>query len=366
MNQRTLRIPSAPKHTGDESEATLQERAREHVDRHPGLHFLADVMRALHGGPDARRNAKTFFGAFAPREMMNAFAERPDLRARVVKAMTGSPAALLRRLGPDALAAQIDLLAIDDLPEAERSVRAEGDRALSVPELYLKYLDPLDVATYFPAASIWRYEGQDEWWRSEGDAGARALMAVELRSVRRHGIMTDSELLDLLGDETLERHLSVGFRTEMRKLARRAAAEGRPFTDANFFAGAGGSRDLVDEIVECVPLVQLRELVFQAAAMLGLREQGAAGEAPKIVRAAEVPSAAAPVTPAPVAALPRVGPKASPPSPPPAKPAPDRRAAKTPASEAMAKVDRALAGEDTAPPQPDDELAFVEEISERI
>jgi len=361
MNQRTLRIPSAPKHTGDESEATLQERAREHVDRHPGLHFLADVMRALHGAPNARRNAKTFFGAFAPREMMSAFAERPDLRARVVKAMTGSPTALLRRLGPDALAAQIDLLAIDDLPEAERSVRAEDDRALSVPELYLKYLDPLDVAAYFPAASIWRYEGQDEWWRSEADAGARALMAAELRSVRRHGIMTDSELLDLLGDETLERHLSVGFRTEMRKLCRKAAAEGRPFTDGDFFAGAGGSRDLVDEIVESVPMAQLRELVLQAAAMLGLREPGAAGEAPKCARVAEAASASPPAT-----GLPRVGPKAAPPAPPPAKAAPDRRAAKTPASEAMAKVDRALAGEDVAPPQPDDELAFVEEISERI
>jgi hypothetical protein len=358
MNQRTLRIPSAPKHNGDESDATLQERAREHVDRHPGLHFLADVMRALHEAPDARRNAKTFFGAFPPREMMIAFADRPDLRARLVKALTGSPTALLRRLGPEALAAQIDLLAIDDLPEAERAVRAEGDRALSVPDLYFKYLDALDVATYFPAASIWRYEGQDDWWRSEANAGARSIMTAELRSIRRHGIMTDSEILDLLGDETLERHLSLAFRTQMRKLQRKAAAEGRPFTDADFFAGAGGSRDLVDELVESVPMAQLRDVVGQAAAMLGLREPDAAAAAQRSAPAAE------PATPAPApSGLPRVGPKAAPPAPPPAKAAtPERRAGKSAASEAMAKVDRALAGEE-APPQPDDDLAFVEEIS---
>ena len=143
------------------------------------------------------RSAKGFYSAFAPREMMDALAQRPDLRVKAVKAITAG-AHLLRRLPPDALASQIDLLVAEDLPEAERSVRAEADRALAVHDLYMKYLDAVDLATYLPAQSILTYESQDSWWKWEPTAGTRALMATELRSIRRHGILTDAEILDLL------------------------------------------------------------------------------------------------------------------------------------------------------------------------
>jgi hypothetical protein len=365
MNQRTLRIPSALKHAGDEqTDVALQEKAREHVDRHPGLHFLADVMRSLHGSNDPMREAQEFFAAFPPKEMMEALGQRPDLRVRVVKAITGSPTALLRRLPADALASQIDLLAMDDLPESERAVRAEGDRSLSVHELYLKYLEPLDVATYFSAHAIWKYEGEDEWWKAAPTASTRALMVAELRSIRRHTIMSDSEIIDLVGDETLEKHLPLEVRTAMRKAARRAGAEGRPFSDTDLFAGAGGPRDLIDEMVDHVPWTQLREVIGQVAAMLGLREQDAPAAA------ATGASAATSATPA---GAPRLGPKAAPPSPPPAKGAPngqsgDKRAAgaKSLPHVGSAKSDRAGVPDDAAPPQPDDDLAFVEEISGRI
>src|SRR6476660_1572458 len=165
MTQRTLRIPGTLKHTSDEqTDVALQEKAREHVDRHPGIRYLADVMRALHAPSVPIRNAKAFFSAFAPREVMDALAQRPDLRVKLVKAITGGAPTLLRRLPSDALASQIDLLVIEDLPEAERSVRAESDRALAVHDLYVKYLDPLDVATYLPASTIWTYESHDDWW----------------------------------------------------------------------------------------------------------------------------------------------------------------------------------------------------------
>ena len=151
MNQRTLRIPGTLKHKGEQSDASLQETAREHVERHPGLLFLADVLRALHAAPAPLRDPAAFFDAFSPREVMDAFGERPDLRVRALKAITGGPTALLRRLSTEAVASQIDLLAIDELPEAERSVRADADRALSVHDLFLKYVDPVDIATYLPA-----------------------------------------------------------------------------------------------------------------------------------------------------------------------------------------------------------------------
>ena len=99
------------------------------------------------------------------------------------------------------------------------------------------------------------------------------LMATELRSIRRHGILSDSEILDLLGEETLEQHLSLAFRTGLRKVARRAAAAGKPFTDADLFAGPGASaRDLIDEMVDSVPMARLREVVAQAGRILGVSE----------------------------------------------------------------------------------------------
>jgi hypothetical protein len=361
MNQR-MRIPGALKHSADEgSDATLQERAREHVDRHPGLQFLADVMKALHGSPDPQRDAQEFFVAFPAKEMMEALSQRPDLRVRVVKAITGTPTALLRRLPADALASQIDLLAIDDLPESERSVRAEADRSLSVHELYHKYLEPVDVATYFPTDAIWKFEAQDNWWTEAPTPGTRALMAAELRSVRRHAIMTDSEILDLLGDETLETHLPLPVRTALRKAARRAAAEGRPFTDADMFAGVGGSRDLIDEMVDNVPWAQLREVIVQvAAAMLGYLEPDAARDPGRTATAGSAPTGAN--TPAPVpASASRVGPKASPPLPPPAK-----GRGSSPKSLPHVGPGKGPATPDDAPPQPDDDLAFLEEVSGRI
>ena len=81
MNQRTLQLPGTLKHTSDEqTDVALQEKAREHADRHPGVRYLADVLRALHAPGALMRSAKGFYGAFTPREVMDAFAQRPDLR----------------------------------------------------------------------------------------------------------------------------------------------------------------------------------------------------------------------------------------------------------------------------------------------
>jgi hypothetical protein len=377
MNQRTLRIPSTLKHKGEQSDASLQETAREHVDRHPGLLFLADVLRALHASPAPLRGAAAFFDAFPPREVMEAFSERPDLRVRALKALTGGPTALLRRLSTEAVATQIDLLAADDLPEAERSVRAEADRVLSVHELYFKYVDPVDIATYLPADVIWEYEARDAWWSREATAGDRSLMVTELRSVRRHALLTDSEILDLLGDETFERYMPLTVRTALRAAARRAAAAGKPFTDSDLFAiGDKGGRDLVDEIVENIPLPALRVVVDQVAQMLGLSAQNAVTGPTRV--AVPAPAGRAPAIATPATAD-RIGPKPAavgslpppnagkgapvsasnsrPPAPPPPRVAGSKMEALAAALEAT-EVD--------GPPQPDDELAFVEEVYERV
>jgi len=379
MIQGKPAIPGALRHTNEEqTDVSLQEKAREHAERHPSLRYLADVLRVLHDTAAPLRNAKTFYDAFSPREVMDAFAQRPDLRVKVGKAITGSPAALLRRLSAEALASQIDLLAIEDLPEAERSVRAEADRSRTVQELYLKYVDPIDVATYLPARSIWLYESHDDWWRWEPTATTRGLMAAELRSIRRHAILTDSEIFDVLGEETLERHLSLAIRTGLRRAARRAASEGRLFTDTDLFAsvGVGGGRDMIDEMVESVPLPQLREVIVRASRGLGLSALDENEEPTKVMVGSSAKDAAA--VPIPIGQ--RVGPKPTPPvmaaptpmpsagklqmpndrgATPPPRPVP-------PAPPAKSGRPPSVAAELDAPPQPDDEFAFLEEASGRV
>ena len=377
MTQKALRIPGTLKHTSDEqTDVALQEKAREHAGRHPGVGYLADVLRALHAPGALMRSATGFYGAFAPREVMDALAQRPDLRVKMVKAITGGAPTLLRRLPPDALASQIDLLVIEDLPESERSVRAEADRALSVHDLYMKYLDPVDLATYLPVQSIWAYESNDSWWKWEPTAGTRALMATELRSIRRHGILTDSEILDLLGEETMEHHLSLAVRTGLRRAARRAAAAGKPFTDADLFAGPGaGARDLIDEMVDSVPMPQLRDVVAQAGRILGASELDDNEEPTAVTFGGSSRDAAA--VPTPIGQ--RIGPKPMPavtPAPssllmgkprtvndrnatPPPKPIPAAPAAK-------AGRPAPILADAAGPPEPDDDLAFLEEISGRV
>ena len=87
----------------------------------------------------------------------------------------------------------------EDLPASERALRAEEDRGLPVLDLYVKYLDPTDLAAYLPVAMVWEYEAFDSWWTRERGPAGRGLMAAELKSIRKHGILTDSEFLDVLG-----------------------------------------------------------------------------------------------------------------------------------------------------------------------
>jgi hypothetical protein len=308
-----MRIPGTLKHLVEaSSDSQLEAEAHAHAEHHPGVRFLADVLVALHQGGQALRGARDLYAAFAPREVLEAFAQRPDLRVKVVRAITGGPGALLRRLTPADLATQVELLASEDLPASERQVRAEDDRALSIPEIYLKHLQPLDLSTYLPARRIWQYESQDSWWTQDPTPGARALMAAELRSTRLHRLVPDSEILDLIGDEQLERDLPLAVRTRLRSAARKAGSEGRAFRDSDLFAALrspDGSRDLVDDLADNVPLPVLRKVVARAMENLGLTAEEMAPAA-----GAAAPEAAAKpaATPTPPAATPT--PPAAPPS----------------------------------------------------
>ena len=279
-----LRIPGPLKHAGEaRAETELLKEARGYVAAQPGVRFLADVLSALHAPMQPLRNARAFYGAFGPRQMMQAFGERAELRVRLVRAMTGGPPALLRRIVPADLATQIELLVAEDLPPAERVLRAEEDRNLSVMDLYLKYLEPADLAAYLPPSAIWQYESQDEWWRHDG-AAHRTLMAAELKSIRKHGVLGDGEILDMIGDETLEMHLPLPVRTALRTAARKAASEGKPFRDSDMFhsrRSPDGKRDFSDELAESLSLGTLRQVVTRAAEVLGLAAVAVAPPAPE-------------------------------------------------------------------------------------
>lgn len=294
MEKGTQRVPGTLKHGDARSEGDLIKEQRAHLAAQPGVRFLVDVLAALHAQPHPLRSAAAFHTAFPPRLVLPALAERSDLRVRLVRAITGGPATLLRRLPPAELASQIELLISEDLPAAERSVRAEEDRPLAVVDLYLKYLEPGDLAAYLPAATLWQYEGHDGWWKRDASAATRTLLSAELKSIRRHAILADGEILDVIGDEALERDLPLAVRTRLRTAARKAGREGRAFRDGDLFASLrsdDGTRDLTDHLVESMPMATLRQVVSRAAEVLGLV---AAPAEP----AAKAPPPARPETPA--------------------------------------------------------------------
>ncbi len=250
----------------------MQREVRAHFDAHPGVRFLVDVLAALHSRPDPVRSAAVFYKKFPAAVTMEALEHRADLRARVLQALTAGPPSLTRRMAPQVITAQIELLVDRDIPGDERAIRAEEDRSLSVHELYLKYLDPMDLAAYLPAVDLWSYETQGSWWEKGTDA-TRRLMAAEIKSIRRHKILTDTELIDAVGDEILERDLPLAVRTAIRGAARRSALQNKPFTDTDLFECVrtpDGTRDLVDNLAESVPLTVLRNLVVRAAQVLEL------------------------------------------------------------------------------------------------
>ena len=262
---------------GARSDADLQREVKKHFDAHPGVRFLVDVLSALHARPDPVRPAEAFYRKFPASVIMEALEGRADLRARVVQALTAGPPSLTRRMPPQVVTAQIELLVERDIPAEERAVRAEADRGLSVYEVYLKYVDPIDLAAYLPARELWAYESDGAWWEN-ANASTRRLMAAELKSIRRHKILTDTELLDALGDDVMERDLPVVVRAALRGAARRAALEKQPFSDTDVFdcvRSPDGSRDLIDSLVESVPLAHLRVVIVRAAEVLGLQEPAA-------------------------------------------------------------------------------------------
>jgi hypothetical protein len=289
MADLPLIVPGIVRHSkGARGDAERTKEVRAHYDGAPGLRFLADMLVAIHARPVPVRTAQQFYAKFPAKVAMAALESRPDLRARILQALTGGPPSLTRRLSHEVMTSQIDLLIENDLPEEERSVRAADDRGRTVVELYLKYLDPVDLVAYLPAADLWAYEREDAWWEKATDS-TRRLMAAEIKSIRRHRILSDSELLDRLGNDTLERDLPVAVRARIRAAARAAAADAKPFTDTDVFdcvRSSDGARDLVDDLVTSVALPHLRLMIDRAAEVIGLVE-------PKVVPAPPVAEAAA-------------------------------------------------------------------------
>ena len=295
MADPALLVPGVLRHSkGARSDTDRTKEVRAHADASPGLRFLADVLVALHARPDPIRTPQNFYAKFPAKAVMAALQDRPDLRARVMLALTGGPPSLARRLTHEVMTSQIELLVENDLPEEERAVRATDDRGKGVMELYLKYLQPIDLVAYLPAAELWAYERNDAWWERTTPS-TRRMMAAELKSIRAHKILSDTELLDRLGNETLERDLPVAIRARLRAAARASAAASKPFSDTDVIdcvRSDDGARDLVDELVVSVALPHLRGIVERAATVIGLVEAKPA-PAPEPTEDTPRPSAAA-------------------------------------------------------------------------
>ena len=298
------RAPGPLKHPAEvTAEPELQKQQRGFLAANPGARFLADVLAALHAPAQPMRDARAFHAGFSPQVVLQAFSARAELRVRLVRAITGGPPALLRRMAAEDLAKQVELLVAEDLPAAERSLRAEEDRALDVFQLYQKYLDPGDLASYLPSPLLWQYESHDQWWTRAATPASRALMTAELKSIRAHAILSDGEILDVLGDETLERDLPLAVRTRLRSAARKAGREGKTFRDGDLFGALrseDGKQDLTDHLAEHVSAATLRKVVARAAEVLGLTQTSPVAES--LPRELTPPPVREPAAPAPAAA----------------------------------------------------------------
>src|SRR3954452_415693 len=99
MERGTLRILATLKRgTEARSDADLVKEVRAHLAAQPGVRFLADVLAEMHAPPHPLRSPAAFHAAFPPHLVLQALSERPELRVRVVRAITGGASALLRRL----------------------------------------------------------------------------------------------------------------------------------------------------------------------------------------------------------------------------------------------------------------------------
>jgi hypothetical protein len=228
--------------------------------------FLAAIVE--HALSIGRRKPTDFLRAFGAREIMAALRDQPVLRANILAATTGLNAKVAIKKSAES--------AGDDLEIALTE-------KVTTEEAIVTLFDPDDRVRYLDHARLWEFVVQGDFWKARGAAAklAREHMAYILARARAEKLLSDRDLVDGIGLETLVASLP---KPDVVRLLERALTEGRatrPLTDE-------GVLDVLPpaHLLEHVDLTHVWERVI--AAKLAASKPGlAAALAPAPVAAEE-------------------------------------------------------------------------------
>jgi hypothetical protein len=193
-----------------ESSRSLDDAAVQSKLNAPRDRFLAAVVdNALSVG---RRSAKDFLRHFPPRDIMNALAEQPRLRAKILVSTTGVNEKIALR--KPASSAGEDL----EIALSER-VTEEAD--------IVSLFDPDDRVRYLEHAKLWDFVIEGEFWRpNEATTGfiPREHIAYILSRARAEKLISDGEIVDGIGLDVLVGSLP---KPDIVRVLERAIYEGR-------------------------------------------------------------------------------------------------------------------------------------------
>lgn len=189
--------------------------------------FMAHVI--VHGLEAGRRSSRDFLRHFTPARIMDALADKPNLRADILESATG----VKRKIALKKSAAS-----------AGEDLQIALDEAVTVPDTVVSLFQPDDRVRYLPIQALWSYVVEGEFWRvSKADKDAfevaRSHVAFMLDRGLKDQLLSHQEVIEGIGVDQLAKLMP---RTELEialDSALTAGRSGQPFSDADLFAELG-------------------------------------------------------------------------------------------------------------------------------
>ncbi len=219
--------------------------------------FLAHAID--HALVSGRRSAADFIRWFSPARIMEALADKPELRARILVETTGTREKVA--LQKSAASAGEDLQIALDV----RETSADDIVRLFRPDDRVRYLD---------GRELWDFLSEGEFWKQQNDGMAleiaRSHIGYLIDKAMEEKLLKARDVIDGIGVGRLAEVLP---RAELGWMLEKALERGRgrkPFTDEQFLAEAP-----IGVLADRVPLVELWEniLVKHVAVPQGLADE---------------------------------------------------------------------------------------------
>jgi hypothetical protein len=220
----------------------------------PKQRFLSQVV--AHSLAVGRRTAKDFLRHFPPKAIMVALRDQPQLRSAIVVPTTGIHGKVAQKKAPESLAEDIQI-ALDEGVADEHSIVALFD-----PDDRVRFLDP---------RKLWQFVAEGEFWKkTSGLTSGGGTPGGELAATKQHiafildcaksnGLLSELDLVDGCGMETLLERLPKAVLEKLVRGALLSGRQGKPFDDEKVLEVAP-PRVLVDHL----PLAHLWDAIVIA------------------------------------------------------------------------------------------------------